>query len=111
MPDADVIAFPEPSESPAEHVEPERPLREVVGEVLREERLDQQRTLADVASGAAVSLPYLSEIERGRKEVSSDLLAAVCAELGITLADVLDRSTARLRVDLAATARFQLRAA
>lgn len=72
-------------------------LRDVIGEVLREERQRQERTLADVAEDAAVSLPYLSEIERGRKDVSSDVLRAVHDALGIELDDVLDRAARRLR--------------
>lgn len=74
-------------------------LRGVIGDVLREERLRQDRTLADVSKEASVSLPYLSEIERGRKEVSSDLLDAICDALELPLVDVLDRSADRLRID------------
>lgn len=73
-------------------------LRDVIGEVLREERQRQDRTLADVADEAAVSLPYLSEVERGRKEISSDLLRAVHDALGLELDEVLERATRRLRV-------------
>jgi hypothetical protein len=73
-------------------------LRDVVGEVLREERHRQGRTLADVAEAAAVSLQYLSEVERGTKEVSSDLLDAVHTALGLDLATVLERATRRLAV-------------
>ena len=76
---------------------PEPRLRTLIGDVLREERHDQERTLADVADAAAVSLPYLSEVERGTKEVSSDLLAAICDALDLELADVLERSVHRLR--------------
>jgi transcriptional regulator with XRE-family HTH domain len=65
-------------------------LRTVVGEVLRRIRLEQERTLADVASAAMVSLPYLSELERGRKEASSEILAAVCGALEISLSELLD---------------------
>lgn len=72
-------------------------LRVVIGEVLREERHRQQRTLVDVADRAAVSVPYLSEVERGRKEVSSDVLDAVVRALDVELADVLERSARRLR--------------
>ena len=72
-------------------------LRDVLGEVLREERQRQDRTLADVAGDAAVSLPYLSEIERGRKDVSSDVLGAVHDALGLELDEVLDRAARRLR--------------
>src|SRR5215831_10748632 len=64
-------------------------LRTLIGEVLRRTRLDQGRTLADVARAARVSMPYLSEIERGRKEASSEVLAAICDALRIELADLL----------------------
>ena len=64
-------------------------LRTVVGEVLRRHRLDQGRTLAEVAKAACVSVPYLSEVERGRKEPSSEVLAAVCDSLRIELPDLL----------------------
>jgi transcriptional regulator with XRE-family HTH domain len=57
--------------------------------VLRRHRLEQGRTLAQVARDACVSMPYLSEVERGRKEVSSEVLAAVCDALRIDLADLL----------------------
>src|ERR1700733_7216087 len=71
-------------------------LRTVVGEVLRRHRQEQGRTLAEVAREACVSMPYLSEVERGRKEPSSEILAAVCDSLRIELADLL----AEVRVDL-----------
>jgi transcriptional regulator with XRE-family HTH domain len=64
-------------------------LRTLVGSVLRRHRLRQDRTLAEVARDACVSMPYLSEVERGRKEASSEVLAAVCDALGIDLADLL----------------------
>jgi transcriptional regulator with XRE-family HTH domain len=64
-------------------------LRTTLGEVLRRTRREQRRTLADVARAAKVSMPYLSEVERGRKEVSSEVLAAICGALGVDLADVL----------------------
>ena len=73
-------------------------LRDVIGEVLRDERNHQERTLADVAQEAAVSVQYLSEVERGRKDVSSDLLEAMYGALGLDLAEVLERATERLRV-------------
>ncbi|MGW0787114.1 helix-turn-helix domain-containing protein [Streptomyces sp. NPDC002911] len=63
--------------------------RDVVGDVLRRERLAQERTLKDVAETARISLPYLSEVERGRKEASSEVLAAAARSLGLGLADVL----------------------
>lgn len=66
-----------------------RPLwREALGAFLRRERLAQERILTDVASAAGVSTQYLSEIERGRKEPSSEILAAVTEALGLTLLDV-----------------------
>src|SRR5689334_13332643 len=68
---------------------PRRLLRTMIGEVLRRTRLAQGRTLADVARAARVSVPYLSEVERGRKEASSEILAAICDALGIGLSGLL----------------------
>ncbi|NMO02339.1 helix-turn-helix transcriptional regulator [Gordonia sp. TBRC 11910] len=62
--------------------------REVLGEYLRSERKKQRRILTEVAAVAGVSPQYLSEIERGRKEPSSEILAAVTGALGLTLFDV-----------------------
>jgi transcriptional regulator with XRE-family HTH domain len=64
-------------------------LREAIGERLRRARTGQRRTLRDVSRAAKVSLGYLSEVERGRKEASSELLAAICAALALPLADLL----------------------
>lgn len=64
-------------------------LREVIGEVLRRHRLQQARTLRDVSSAAAVSLGYLSEVERGVKEPSSELLESICDGLQVPIAAVL----------------------
>lgn len=64
-------------------------LRRVLGEALRSRRLRQRRTLREVSGTARVSLGYLSEIERGQKEASSELLAAICAALGVRLSDLL----------------------
>ncbi|MFQ6172687.1 helix-turn-helix domain-containing protein [Oryzobacter sp. R7] len=64
-------------------------LRHELGEVLREIRQEQGRTLRDVATSSSVSLGYLSELERGTKEASSELLSAVCGGLGLPLSDVL----------------------
>ncbi|NKZ08432.1 helix-turn-helix transcriptional regulator [Actinomadura latina] len=61
----------------------------MLGAALRRIRRAQGRTLADVAVAARISMPYLSEIERGRKEASSEVLAAVCDALGVELADLL----------------------
>ncbi|MFI1801764.1 helix-turn-helix domain-containing protein [Streptomyces sp. NPDC020379] len=63
--------------------------RHVVGEVLRRERRAQERTLKDVADAARISMPYLSELERGRKEASSEMLAAAARALGLGLTDLL----------------------
>ncbi|WP_225878414.1 helix-turn-helix domain-containing protein [Spongiactinospora rosea] len=68
---------------------PKEPLRSLLGKALRRFRRDQRRTLADVAVAASISVPYLSEVERGRKEVSSEILAAICDALGIELAELL----------------------
>lgn len=70
--------------------QPDDPLmRDLIGELLRRARTEQRRTLREVAEDAQVSLPYLSEIERGRKEASSEVLAAVYRSLGLSLTDVL----------------------
>jgi transcriptional regulator with XRE-family HTH domain len=64
-------------------------LRRLLGDVLRRHRVLQSRTLRDVSAAAGVSLGYLSEIERGRKEASSELLAAICTALDVSLSEVL----------------------
>ena len=64
-------------------------LRRIIGEALRNRRRAQRRTLRDVSTSANVSLGYLSEIERGHKEASSELLAAICEALDTRLSDVL----------------------
>ncbi|NUS43169.1 MAG: helix-turn-helix transcriptional regulator [Mycobacteriaceae bacterium] len=64
-------------------------LREALGESLRRARVAQSRTLREVSTSARVSLGYLSEVERGRKEASSELLASICEALDVPLSDVL----------------------
>ncbi|WCN82892.1 helix-turn-helix domain-containing protein [Micromonospora sp. LH3U1] len=64
-------------------------LRRVIGDALRARRQGQQRTLREVSTAANVSLGYLSEIERGHKEPSSELLAAICDALGARLSELL----------------------
>jgi transcriptional regulator with XRE-family HTH domain len=64
-------------------------LRTTLGDVLRRHRLGQGRILADVAKAARISMQYLSELERGRKEASSEILAAICDALEVDLPDVL----------------------
>ncbi|MEU1306698.1 helix-turn-helix domain-containing protein [Streptomyces shenzhenensis] len=76
---------------------PGEPLwRDLVGDVLRRERQAQERTLRDVAEAARISLPYLSEVERGRKEASSEVLAAAARALGLGLGDLLSRAQGEL---------------
>jgi transcriptional regulator with XRE-family HTH domain len=64
-------------------------LRDALGETLRNARTRQNRTLRDVSTAANVSLGYLSEVERGRKEASSELLASICDALDVDLSEVL----------------------
>ncbi|MPY56280.1 helix-turn-helix domain-containing protein [Streptomyces spongiae] len=84
--------------------------RDLVGDVLRRERLAQERTLKDVAEAARISMPYLSELERGRKEASSEVLAAAAHALGLGLSDLLSLAhgelTRRTRTTRATTARM-----
>lgn len=79
-------------------------LRTLLGGVLRRARHDQNRTLSDVADRAGISVPYLSEIERGRKEPSSEMLAAVCGALDLDLLDLVSRTYIDLVGRQAATA-------
>ena len=74
-------------------------LRDALGDTLRDARTRQNRTLRDVSTAANVSLGYLSEVERGRKEASSELLASICEALDVRLSDVLDTASHNLRVD------------
>jgi len=67
-------------------------LRTLLGGVLRQARHDQRRTLVNVADAAGISVPYLSEIERGRKEPSSEMLAAVCGALDLDLLDLVSKT-------------------
>jgi transcriptional regulator with XRE-family HTH domain len=64
-------------------------LRTCIGDSLRRARLEQGRTLREVSSSARVSLGYLSEVERGQKEASSELLSSICAALDLSLAGIL----------------------
>src|SRR5918999_1206309 len=64
-------------------------LRRLLGDVLRRQRQRQGRTLREVSSSARVSLGYLSEVERGQKEASSELLSSICKALGVPLSHVL----------------------
>lgn len=94
----ELIAFPSPDRAPAPVQEqgPEPLWREAVGQELRDERQSAERTLADVAKDAGVSTQYLSEIERGLKEPSSEVLGAVAGALGLRLVDLTTRVSRRL---------------
>ncbi|OBF59586.1 transcriptional regulator [Mycobacterium sp. 852002-50816_SCH5313054-b] len=71
-------------------------MREVIGDVLRRARTSQGRTLREVSDSARVSLGYLSEVERGRKEPSSELLNAICDALAVPLSAVLTGAGERM---------------
>src|SRR5438270_4858715 len=85
---ADILQFP-PNRTPAPDREPEPLWREVLGRSLRATREQQGARLVDVAERAGISPQYLSEIERGRKEPSSEMIAAVTGALGVDLAGLL----------------------
>ncbi len=72
-------------------------LRQVVGDTLRALRLRQRRTLREVSASARVSLGYLSEVERGQKEPSSELLAAIAAALEVELSELFAEVATTLR--------------
>jgi|SRR5690242_2816913 len=73
-------------------------LREVLGDVLRQARITQGRTLRQVSDSARVSLGYLSEVERGRKEASSELLSAICDALDVPLSQLLTDASEQLTI-------------
>ena len=81
-------------------------LRREVGDVLREKRQDQGRTLREVSASASVSLGYLSEVERGEKEASSELLASICKALDVPLSQMLSDVADRVSLAEAATAQM-----
>jgi transcriptional regulator with XRE-family HTH domain len=78
-------------------------LRESVGQALRRARTEQSRTLRDVARDARVSLGYLSEVERGQKEASSELLNSICEALGLTLGSLMRDVTLEISAAESAT--------
>ena len=94
-----VLPFPvPPADRTAGSTAPSEPLwRELVGQVLRSERIETRRTLQQVAERAGVSPQYLSEVERGRKDPSSEMLESICGALGLRLADLLVASGRTLR--------------
>ena len=88
---------PEPQPEPR----PQEPLwREVLGRRLRLLRQEQQETLSETAARAGISPQYLSEIERGRKEPSSEMIAALAGALGTTLIDLTEQVAIDLRRDI-----------
>jgi transcriptional regulator with XRE-family HTH domain len=74
-------------------------LREEIGSSLRHRRLQQGRTLRQVSQDARVSLGYLSEVERGQKEASSELLASICGALDLRLSELLQQVTSQVAKD------------
>src|SRR5215467_11604708 len=72
-------------------------LRHLLGDALRRLRLRQRRTLREVSAAARVSLGYLSEVERGQKEASSELLASICEALDVKMSDVLSEVSETMR--------------
>src|SRR5262252_8931378 len=88
----------EPQRKPQPEPRPQEPLwREVLGRRLRALRQDQQETLAETAARAGISPQYLSEIERGRKEPSSEMIAALAGALGVTLIGLTEQVAGDLR--------------
>ena len=78
--------------------------RRLLGDVLRDQRMRRGMTLREVSAEARVSLGYISEIERGQKEASSELLASLCAALEVPLSDVLREVSDAVAVEEAALA-------
>jgi transcriptional regulator with XRE-family HTH domain len=78
--------------------------RRLLGDVLRDARTRQGLTLRELSAGARVSLGYISEIERGQKEASSELLASLCAALDLPLSQVLSDVSTAAAVEEAASA-------
>ncbi len=79
-------------------------VRRLLGDVLRHQRTMQGRTLRDVSASAQVSLGYISEIERGQKEASSECLAAICSALDVPLSVVMAEVSGEIAREEAATA-------
>jgi transcriptional regulator with XRE-family HTH domain len=82
---------------PQEPSPPEPLWREALGHRLRSLRLDQRETLAETAARAGISPQYLSEVERGRKEPSSEMIAALAGALGTTLTGLTEQVAGDLR--------------
>ena len=99
------------SQQPPAHEPPRQEAlwREVLGRRLRALRLDQRETLSETAGRAGISPQYLSEIERGRKEPSSEMIAALAGALGTTLIGLTEQVADDLRREqgIAPSARFR----
>jgi transcriptional regulator with XRE-family HTH domain len=91
---------PQPEPRPRERQAQEPLWREVLGRRLRVLRQEQQETLSETAARAGISPQYLSEIERGRKEPSSEMIAALAGALGTTLIDLTEHVAGDLRRQL-----------
>jgi transcriptional regulator with XRE-family HTH domain len=91
---------PQPEPRPQERQIQEPLWREVLGRRLRVLRQEQQETLSETAARAGISPQYLSEIERGRKEPSSEMIAALAGALGTTLIDLTEHVAGDLRRQL-----------
>jgi transcriptional regulator with XRE-family HTH domain len=97
---------PQREREPQSEPLPQEPLwREVLGRRLRVLRQEQQETLSETAARAGISPQYLSEIERGRKEPSSEMIAALAGALGTTLTDLTEQLTGDLRRQMSLASR------
>ena len=96
---------PRPHQPQPQEPQPQEPLwREVLGQRLRALRLHQGETLAETAGRAGISPQYLSEIERGRKEPSSEMIAALAGALEVTLTGLTEQVAGELRRQAGASA-------
>lgn len=103
--DPNVVVLAARRAAPPAPLERRHPLlRQVYGEVLRDERRDQDRSLDDVARSVGMSKQYLSEVERGRKEPSSEILQSVCDALGLPMEHLLARGIRRMTAHRALSA-------
>jgi transcriptional regulator with XRE-family HTH domain len=73
-------------------------VRKLLGEVLKDIRLDQGLTLRELSEKSAISLGYISEIERGKKEVSSEVMFSLCKALDVPLSQVFGEVTTEMKV-------------
>ncbi|MGB3375951.1 MAG: helix-turn-helix transcriptional regulator [Microbacterium sp.] len=98
----EILSFPDTSTSPRRpRIEPEPLWREMLGEQLRQRRREREETLGETAATAGVSPQYLSEVERGLKEPSSEMIAAIAGALETTLLELASDVTDRLRTTAA----------